>query len=234
MGRIERYLDKAGVTRKAVAYGKEAGAMKIWFSYDDVLKALGTWVTPEVPYWYNKKKWNNKMRKEHEKKDKSEKNDNDQYKKKEDPRKGHKHQYSSYDPRREEPELNHYPEDYYHRERHSYSHDPRFHSDSEKDYDIPLSGVGRTSGPSYPPRRERNTNPGYDQRGRSPVGIPIDMVQIPCCDDSLMSGFWPHPSRKEFYIKKRPHGRPRRISMDKNFMISRKKCSFIQETMRFH
>ena len=36
----------------------------------------------------------------------------------------------------------------------------------------------------------------------SPVGTPIDMVQIPCCDDSLMSGFWPHPSRREFYIKK--------------------------------
>ena len=141
--------------------------MKIWFSYDEVMKALGTWVTPEVPYWYNTKKWNNRMRNEHVKKDNSEKSDNDQKKKREDPRKGHKHQYRSNDPRRGEPELNYYPEEYYHRESHSYSHDPRFHSDFDEDYDIPLSGVGRTSGPSYPPRRERNTNPGYDQRGRS-------------------------------------------------------------------
>ena len=146
MGRIESYLDKAGVTRKAVAYGRDAGTMKIWFNYEEVMQALGTWVIPEVPYWYNNKKWNNKLRKEHEKKDNSEKSDNeqskknDQNKKKEDPRKGQKHQNKSYDPRRGELDTDHYPEDYYHRERHSYPHDPRVYSDWEEDYDIPHQG----------------------------------------------------------------------------------------------
>ena len=30
------------------------------------------------------------------------------------------------------------------------------------------------------------------------------MVQSPCCNDTLLSGFWPHPGRSEFYIKETP------------------------------
>ena len=173
IGRIETYIDKAGVIKKAVAYGKDAGTMKIWFHYDEILQALGTWVIPEVPYWYNNKKWNSKLRKEHEKinnsgkSDKEQNKNNEQYKKREDPRKGQKQQHKGYDPRRPESANDYYPEEYHHRERHPYSQNPRHYSDWEEDYnEIPYSGVGRTAGPSYPTRREREPKPGY-YRGRS-------------------------------------------------------------------
>ena len=167
IGRIETYIDKEGAIKKAVAYGKDAGTMKIWFHYDEVVQALGTWVFPEVPYWYNNKKWNSKLRKEHEKIDNNGKSDNEQNKKREDPRKGQKQKYKGYDTRKGESE-DYYHEGYHHRERRPYSQNPRQYSDWEEDYDeIPHSGVGRTAGPSYPTRRERESNPGYEYRRRS-------------------------------------------------------------------
>ena len=66
-GRIETYLDKEGVIKKAVAYGTDTGSMKIWFDYEEVVIALGTWTLPDVPYYYNNRKFNKKLRKEHEK-----------------------------------------------------------------------------------------------------------------------------------------------------------------------
>ena len=65
IGRLERYIDLRGIVRKAVAYGKDSEAMNTWYHFDDIKKALGTWVIPEVPYWYNNKKWNNRLRNEH-------------------------------------------------------------------------------------------------------------------------------------------------------------------------
>ena len=50
IGRLEKYLDTAGITRKAIAYGKDADSMKTWFSFDEVRNALGAWVIPQIPY----------------------------------------------------------------------------------------------------------------------------------------------------------------------------------------
>ena len=39
--------------------------MNIWYNFEDVKNALGTWTLPEIPFWYNNKKWNNRLRNEH-------------------------------------------------------------------------------------------------------------------------------------------------------------------------
>ena len=65
IGRLERYIDLTGIVRKAIAYGKDADTMKTWYNFDEVKKALGTWIIPQVPFWYNNKKWNNRLRNEH-------------------------------------------------------------------------------------------------------------------------------------------------------------------------
>ena len=56
IGRLERYIDIKGIVRKAVAYGKDSEAMNTWYYFDEIKKALGTWVIPQVPFWYNNKK----------------------------------------------------------------------------------------------------------------------------------------------------------------------------------
>ena len=65
IGRLERYIDTAGIVRKALTFGKDAKMMKTWYSFDEVKKVLGVWVIPEVPFWYNNRKWNNRLRNEH-------------------------------------------------------------------------------------------------------------------------------------------------------------------------
>ena len=39
--------------------------MNIWFDYEALEKAISSWIFPETPYYFNTKKWNAKMRKEH-------------------------------------------------------------------------------------------------------------------------------------------------------------------------
>ena len=89
IGRLERYLDSKGNVRKAVAYGKDSRNLNTWFHFEDVKKALGPWVLPETPYWYNNKKWISKLRKEHVPKKEASSYNNNQGKEKEDPKQGH-------------------------------------------------------------------------------------------------------------------------------------------------
>ena len=123
--------------------------MTIWYDFEAMETALGSWTFPDVPYFYNNNKWNGKMRKEHEKLENSLQN-----KKKEEPRKGQNNR--GYDSRSGE------SEEAYHWDRRAYLRSNRQHS--EWDEDIPSSGVGRTSGH---PRRERESNPGRRRRSNS-------------------------------------------------------------------
>ena len=159
IARIKTYINYAGEIKKAVAYGKDTGAMKIWYDYEELKNDLETWIFPEVPYFYNNKKWNNKMRKEHEKLE------NELNMEREDSRKGQSQKSRGYESRKGD------SENYYHRDRRNHSQNPRHYSDWEDDSsDIPHSEVGRSSGvgrASNLTRRERESNPGQGHRRRS-------------------------------------------------------------------
>ena len=71
-------MDSKGNVRKAVAYGKDSGNLNTWFHFEDVKKALGPWVLPETPYWYNNKRWIRKLRNEHVPKKEASSNNNNQ------------------------------------------------------------------------------------------------------------------------------------------------------------
>ena len=40
IARIESYIDIEGTIKKAVSYGKDAGAMKIWFDFEEEEKSF--------------------------------------------------------------------------------------------------------------------------------------------------------------------------------------------------
>ena len=63
--RVEPYIDQEGNTKEAVAYGRNTNKMNIWFDLDEVRKARGSWLFPEIPYFFNGKVWENKYRREH-------------------------------------------------------------------------------------------------------------------------------------------------------------------------
>ena len=151
IARMETYINNDGVKRKAIAYGKDMGTLKVWFDFEAVKAALGSWTFPDVPYYYNNKKWIPKMRKEHEKLENSLQN-----KKKEEPKKGQSSK--GYDSRSGD------SEETYHWDRRTYQRSNRYSSDREDDN--PSSGVGRSSGPSRR-ERERESNPGRRRRSKS-------------------------------------------------------------------
>ena len=39
--------------------------MNIWFDYEDLKRAIGNWTLPDTPYYYNTRRWNNRIRNEH-------------------------------------------------------------------------------------------------------------------------------------------------------------------------
>ena len=86
IGRLERYLDVKGKIKKAVAYGKNAEFLKTWFHFEDIKNYLGNWVLPEVPYWYNNQIFVDRLRKEHEPKKENNSTNQNQGKKKGNPK----------------------------------------------------------------------------------------------------------------------------------------------------
>ena len=62
IGRKERYIDEKGIIKSAVAYGDEESKLTIWFDMDEMVKCLKQWVPPEVPYYWNTKKWSSTLR----------------------------------------------------------------------------------------------------------------------------------------------------------------------------
>ena len=135
--------------------------MNIWFDLEEVKIARGTWIFPETPYFYNSKKWNSKLRREHEKLE------NELIKEREDPRQGQNQRSRGYEARKGDHDNHH------NRNRRNHSQNSRYHSDWEEDNsDIPHSEIGRSSGvgrASNLTRRERESNPGqgYGRRAES-------------------------------------------------------------------
>ena len=62
IGRRERYIDEDGVIRSAVAYGDEDIKLTIWFDMEEMTRCLVKWVLPEVPFYWNSKKWKPNLR----------------------------------------------------------------------------------------------------------------------------------------------------------------------------
>ena len=155
IGRLERYVDIAGTVRKALAYGKNAKRMKTWYSFDEVKKALGAWVTPEVPFWYNNRKWNNRLRNEHTTKKKTN-SENNQRKRRGDPRQGYNVPYRTNNSRRGEPDLDYNPNDYYQGENQTYEHDPRFFNEFDEGPNPPSPRGQKEVQDSKPPWKREN------------------------------------------------------------------------------
>ena len=156
IARIEPYIDLQGNVKEAVAYGRDMNMkiMQIWFDLDKVKAARGSWIFPEIPYFYNSRKWKNKLRREHEKLEA------EQPKEKEDPRQGHNQRPRGLDYNSA-------------RNRGSNSQRPRYYSDWEDERnDIPQSepgrspGVGRASRITRLNRSEKESNPGQRYKDR--------------------------------------------------------------------
>ena len=62
IGRRERYIDELGIIRSAVAYGDEENKLTIWFDMEEMTRCLKKWVLPDVPFYWNTKKWNSTLR----------------------------------------------------------------------------------------------------------------------------------------------------------------------------
>ena len=65
IARLEKYIDIEGEVKKAVCYKKDNKDMNIWFDYEELKRALGNWTLPDTPYYYNTRRWKNKIRKKH-------------------------------------------------------------------------------------------------------------------------------------------------------------------------
>ena len=58
VGRIEKYVDKEGVIREAVAYGDEDTKLMVWYRVEKLTKVM-SWIIPDVSPWENSRIWNN-------------------------------------------------------------------------------------------------------------------------------------------------------------------------------
>merc|ERR1711874_406088 len=64
IARLEKYIDIEGEIKKAVCYKKDNKDMNIWFDYEELKRALVNWPLPDTPYYYNTRRWNNRIRNE--------------------------------------------------------------------------------------------------------------------------------------------------------------------------
>ena len=76
IARREKYIDPKGEPKYAICYKRTDKDLNIWFEEDEMKEAFDNWVIPELPYYYNTRKFDGKLRKEYLEKEK----DNDEKK----------------------------------------------------------------------------------------------------------------------------------------------------------
>ena len=63
IARREKYIDQEGEPKYAICYKRSDKELNIWFEEEEMKEALDNWVIPELPYYYNMRKYDGKLRK---------------------------------------------------------------------------------------------------------------------------------------------------------------------------
>ena len=159
VGRLEKYIDPKGITKRAVSYGDDADKLIVWFDYKEMLEGLVDWILPETPFWFNNKKWKNILRNPPPNKNKNSGRGAAQKGKGPAPRnadprgRGHHTQERARESYRGDHDMEYEFQDQ------GYYNDynaPEYY----EGYDFPRSsGAGRSSGPASHPKRDNTRNP---------------------------------------------------------------------------
>ena len=73
IARMEEYIDTEGNQKYAICYTKTNKDLNIWFDVEEMREAFDNWVLPDLPYYYNTRRWDGKLRKEYLEKEEEEK-----------------------------------------------------------------------------------------------------------------------------------------------------------------
>ena len=73
IARMEVYIDQEGNQKYAICYKRIDKDLHIWFDEEEMKEAFDNWVIPELPYYYNTRKYDGKLRKEYQGKEEEEK-----------------------------------------------------------------------------------------------------------------------------------------------------------------
>ena len=147
--RVEDHITPEGLKKTAFAYGTDMKDIHVWFDMELMKKVLGAWVFPEISYYFNGRKWEDKFRAVHQpmvnrrkKEDKEAQRDGNQ---KPDPRDSYKGQQKGRNQRRNRT-------------------DDDWDGEDEDNREPRSSGAGRASRPN---RYEEDRRPGYSSRPSS-------------------------------------------------------------------
>ena len=149
--RVEDHITQEGVKKTAFAYGIDMKDIHVWFDMEPMKEALGTWVFPQISYYFNGRKWEDKFRAIHQpmvnkrrKEDKEAQREEEQNQRPE-PRNSYKGQQRGKNQRRNRT-------------------DDEWGEEEEDNREPRSSGAGRASRPN---RYEEDRRPGYSSRPSS-------------------------------------------------------------------
>ena len=57
VARVEKYVDKDGNEKEAMAYGSDSNSLMVWYDWEEVKRFFKNWTVPDTPRWANTKKW---------------------------------------------------------------------------------------------------------------------------------------------------------------------------------
>ena len=64
IGRVEPYIDRDGIIKKALSYGTDKDNLGPWYNVEDLEKTFPKWLIPDPPKYYNNKNFNPTVRRD--------------------------------------------------------------------------------------------------------------------------------------------------------------------------
>ena len=147
--RVEDYITPEGFTKRAFAYGTNANEMRVWFDFEEVKKALGAWIFPEISFFFNGRFWEDKYRKHHKAMVDKRRQEEEAAKQEGSQKTGRKDNYKGYNKGKSHGKS---------------KTDSEWDDEEDNPRAVRSSGAGRASRPG---RYEDEMRPGHDSRQRS-------------------------------------------------------------------
>merc|ERR1712208_31812 len=57
IARIEKYIDRRGQIREAIAYGQLEKEIMVWYDLERVKQTFSRWIVPTISKWENTRNW---------------------------------------------------------------------------------------------------------------------------------------------------------------------------------
>ena len=147
--RVEDYITPEGFTKRAFLYGTNANEMRVWFDFEEVKKALGAWIFPEISFFFNGRFWEDKYRKHHKAMVDKRRQEEEAAKQEGSQKTGRKDNYKGYNKGKSHGKS---------------KTDSEWDDEEDNPRAVRSSGAGRASRPG---RYEDEMRPGHDSRQRS-------------------------------------------------------------------